>query len=249
MQRLCDIREKHPMVHRFLEKCRREDTRSPTAVGLQSLLIKPVQRICKYPLFFRDLLRHVNESDSSSSTLGDRELLVAAAAAVEKVSIDVNHKVKLSDQLQAVVRASLRLQETALVEPGRRLVLEDRIQMQHESKLRLKMKTYVVLVFNDLFMLARPVEKMLRSSGGDQKLKQKHAWGMKHVTIKGETSAFDPQHGWPFYVMLSVSVNNGESMFGTSVTRRKLFAETEMQRRMLFQVVEECKHEQQMAVI
>ena len=261
MQRLYDLREQHPMIHRFLQKCRREDTRSTDAVGLQSLLIKPVQRICKYPLFFRDLLRHFNESDdreggsgssSSSNTVfsTDRERLIAAAAAVEQVSIDVNHKVKLSDQSQAVVRASLRLQGTAseLVEPGRRLLLEDTIQMQHESKLRIKYKHYSLLVFNDLFMLARPAEtKILRSvagSSGEQKLKQKYAWGMKNVTMKGETGAYDRQHGWPFYVMLSVSVNNGERVFGTSVERKKLFAETEMQRRMIFQIVEECKKEQ-----
>jgi hypothetical protein len=33
-------------------------------------------------------------------------------------------------------------------------------------------------------------------------------------------------------------------VFGTSVERKKLFAETEMQRRMIFQIVEECKKEQ-----
>ena len=64
LRRLSELRRIHPMLDRFVDKCSQT-----SGTGLQTLLIKPIQRICKYPLFFRDLLRHVSATDKDRALL------------------------------------------------------------------------------------------------------------------------------------------------------------------------------------
>ena len=284
---LSNLIQKHPMVDRFLNKCstplqqqrqQQQHQQQPSSnanqqppppllnghIHLSNLLIKPIQRICKYPLFFRDILKALPLQHV------DRLYLEKITRLVEDMSLEVNNKVKSTDQSNAVILTSFRLQGTFpnLVQPQRRLLLEDnQIHIQHEKKLRrITKKVYTLFVFNDLLLFARP-DKKSRSNNG---LHKKYAWTMKNISIRGEKSVYDPRNGWPFYIMKSVNVAKNEDAagssgsgstggsekkgnesygsvsyhlkYGTTVQRYKLYAETEERRRAIVQCVEECKY-------
>ena len=230
------FRKSNPMIDRFITKCSETSNLHP-ATGLETLLIKPVQRICKYPLFFRDLLRRIALSNP------DRQVLEQASNLSERMAEEVNEKVKRADQAQAVVTASVRLQGTAvdLVQPQRRLILEDVVKMQHDRKLRIKIKRYVFFLFNDIILLARPDAKKRMQQIYGTSCHKKYEWGIKQITITGEKAAFDTQHGYPFYIMKSASVKNDIHQMGTMVERFKLFASSKQSRKQIFEMVEEAK--------
>ena len=218
------FRTLNPMIDRFITKCSIDQQR------LSNLLIKPVQRICKYPLFFRDLLKCV------PSHHVDYLHLQKVTKLVEQMSMEVNDKVKSTDQSNAVIVTSFRLQGTAphLVQPHRRLILEDdTVAMQQDHKFKISVKKYTLFLFNDLLLFARPNKNhhisLSNSSGKSgkggkgkhkQHLHHKFQWLMKNISIKGETSAFDPRHGWPFYVMKRVNVNTDDDDDGVGKNSR-----------------------------
>ena len=171
-----------------------------------------------------------------------------AAELVEQIAMEVNEKVMKMDQSQAVITASVRLNGTApdLIQPNRRLILEDVIKMQHDRKLRnRKVKKYVLLLFNDIILLAKTGKGDTYHHINGRKMKKiamKYKWKMKQINVTGITSPFDASNGWPFYIMKSVSVEqNSGQKFGTAVERIKLYAETEASRKAIVEIIEECK--------
>ena len=59
LERLSHLRQTNKELDAFL--LRKESRKKNQQFQIQSLLIKPVQRICKYPLLFRELLKHMNK--------------------------------------------------------------------------------------------------------------------------------------------------------------------------------------------
>ena len=86
---------------------------------LTSLLIKPVQRLCKYPLLFRELLKAVKEDGDSW------EAVTAAARAVEAVAQKVNEEVRANEGKVALAQIADTLGSagSGLVTPSRTLML------------------------------------------------------------------------------------------------------------------------------
>jgi hypothetical protein len=71
-----------PELAQFLDMCR-EDSRC-RGLSLPDFLIKPVQRICKYPLFFRELKKWTRDTHPCFRRLAE------AAAAVDAIASHVN---------------------------------------------------------------------------------------------------------------------------------------------------------------
>ena len=76
------------------EKMLEEECRGLT---LFSFLIKPIQRICKYPLLLRDLLKHTDNSHQ------DYNNLVQALQKIEEVVAYVNDRKRLAENLQKIL--------------------------------------------------------------------------------------------------------------------------------------------------
>lgn len=60
-------------------------------MNLGAFLIKPVQRICKYPLLLRELLKNTDDSHP------DKESLQKALKAIENIVISINESKKIKD--------------------------------------------------------------------------------------------------------------------------------------------------------
>ena len=118
VSRLADIRQKNKSVSDQLAAL--EKAHEP----LDSLLIKPVQRLCKYPLFFGELLK--------SLPVGPVQQSVAASLeAVRKVSSEVNAKTAQSESSSRLfeLHVALGSQLPELLSPTRSLVLELEVKL------------------------------------------------------------------------------------------------------------------------
>jgi len=104
-----------------LEKLRGE---SGLDKALMGLLIKPVQRLCRYPLLLDGLLSKLPRDHPS------RGALEAAAAAVKSIAEQVNERVRLADGRAQFVACANALNQPELVTPGRHLLREVDVQAQ-----------------------------------------------------------------------------------------------------------------------
>lgn len=113
---------------------------------LVSLLIKPVQRLCKYPLFFEALLKHAT---------GDTKRRIESALASVRDAVDaVNAAVKAAEATAMVVRIYENNFEKSpdlgtFVTPTRRFLARGRVTFEGD--------VMAYFLFNDLLLLADPV--------------------------------------------------------------------------------------------
>ncbi len=70
----------------------KESIMEPNVV-LRAFLIKPIQRICKYPLLLRELIKHTRSTDAAS----DIDRLRMAADAVNRITVSVNEAKRESE--------------------------------------------------------------------------------------------------------------------------------------------------------
>ncbi|KOO31546.1 domain containing protein [Chrysochromulina tobinii] len=130
---------------------------------LDSLLIRPVQRICKYPLFFESLLRVL------PARAGPRPELEAAAAAVRRVNEEVNNKIKHAADGARLIALYHELggKLPLLLAPSRSLLLEVEVKMSKPSRVA-RRKLYRLALLSDGLVVARlkrPRRRVLSSGG------------------------------------------------------------------------------------
>ncbi|KAJ8610170.1 hypothetical protein CTAYLR_008725 [Chrysophaeum taylorii] len=151
----------YPTALLELEKYRRS-SRGATAleeVAIESMLITPVQRVCKYPLFLRDLVRKLEAKGEAVDQLVDaeREVLVVAAA--------VNDRVRAYEGVSRTVEAYKHYDATIpeLV-PTRKVIDQIEVDMQHFVFMdndrmwssKCSSKRYRLAFFNDIVLVLRP---------------------------------------------------------------------------------------------
>lgn len=119
-----------------------------------SFLIKPVQRICKYPLFLRELVKHTEESSAEYNKL------VAVLENFNSVVELINETKREADNMAAITRLQRKLGVKALelLQPGRVFVREGFLQetIKGESAMLL------YCLFNDILLRA---EKKVKKFG------------------------------------------------------------------------------------
>eukprot|EP00727_Mastigamoeba_balamuthi_P001568 m51a1_g11408 hypothetical protein (725) ;mRNA; f:11339-14200 len=99
----------NPKYLAFKEKMRGEP--ATKQLELNGFLIKPTQRITKYPLFLKDLLRFTDHAHP------DYKNLLAASESLFKVITEVNEKTRLQESFDVLTR----LQPTIVWKPGAQL--------------------------------------------------------------------------------------------------------------------------------
>ncbi|KAL9015964.1 MAG: hypothetical protein Q9185_006662 [Variospora sp. 1 TL-2023] len=100
-------------------------------LAFEDLLIKPIQRICKYPLLFDDLYRNTSEIDDA----GTRAELSKLTGRLREITIEIN-KATDDHETQAKLQRSWRLQDL--------LILPD-VKLQSTSPASLRLLGYPIL--------------------------------------------------------------------------------------------------------
>jgi len=112
-------------------------------------LIKQVQRICKYPLLLKELIK------KTDATLPEFSKLQEAYIKIEDIVSQINEKKRESEGNQRALEISVLLinaDNYNLVTPTRRFVAEG--ELQHYSS-QMKLKPGYYFLFNDLFMYTK----------------------------------------------------------------------------------------------
>eukprot|EP01104_Vermistella_antarctica_P019541 TRINITY_DN76_c3_g1_i1.p1 TRINITY_DN76_c3_g1~~TRINITY_DN76_c3_g1_i1.p1 ORF type:complete len:420 (-),score=92.07 TRINITY_DN76_c3_g1_i1:222-1298(-) len=184
-----------PQLISTLESCQRSnseffayiktaesDTRSK-GLSILSWLIKPIQRICKYPLLLRDLLKNTPNYHL------DHGPLTVALRKIEQVVNYVNEKKREAEEQFRVVEIQKSIDGIDnLVSPTRRIMREGRMLASFGSE---REATYQLWLFNDLIAAAKPKRRLLGATRGpaknDSSSKAKYdlkvAWALNEVKI------------------------------------------------------------------
>ena len=140
-----------------------QDGERQAGSSLPSLLIKPVQRLCKYPLLFRELLKAVPRSNAA------RAELVAADAKVEEVVQLVNDRVREIEGMADLKNLAAGLGLPELVAPTRYVAmsLEGTAQIESASSLgSAAAREHTLHICNDLVLLTRPQTGLFGGAAG-----------------------------------------------------------------------------------
>eukprot|EP00004_Rigifila_ramosa_P014252 TRINITY_DN3226_c0_g1_i1.p1 TRINITY_DN3226_c0_g1~~TRINITY_DN3226_c0_g1_i1.p1 ORF type:complete len:1093 (-),score=213.52 TRINITY_DN3226_c0_g1_i1:21-3056(-) len=145
---------------------RRLEVKDLRGLDLGSFLIKPVQRICKYPLLLQELIRQTEESHP------ERPSLLEALSKVNSVAEYVNERsrdVASREQVNEIQSFIENGDDLKLVDPARRLVRQD--TFMEWSKGAWKARQFVL--FNDCLLILRFKNRGLFSNGYVYELRER----------------------------------------------------------------------------
>eukprot|EP01103_Thecamoeba_quadrilineata_P008750 TRINITY_DN18481_c0_g1_i1.p1 TRINITY_DN18481_c0_g1~~TRINITY_DN18481_c0_g1_i1.p1 ORF type:complete len:534 (-),score=108.77 TRINITY_DN18481_c0_g1_i1:206-1807(-) len=144
-------KKKNPKFNQFVKDL--SENKELRGLDMISFLIKPMQRICKYPLFLRELLKHTREDNP------DLPNLESAAKGLERVAGLVNES-KLKNENQAKIREIAQsltgIAQEKIIQPSRLFVREATfVKLSPKGK---EQERHFFL-FNDLILWAKMVDK------------------------------------------------------------------------------------------
>jgi hypothetical protein len=113
-------------------------------------MIKPVQRICKYPLLLKELINKTEPTHPEYATLKE------AQAKIEDIVLSINEKKRDNEMIQKVYDISKSLsgnEEFNIITPTRKWIKEGEITFIDAKDSKSKDGSY--FLFNDLFLLTK----------------------------------------------------------------------------------------------
>jgi len=130
----------------------KEKEQNPKCRGLTlfSFLIKPVQRICKYPLFLREFIRATPEDTS------EYKIFSEAQTKIEDVVEFINARKRENEMNQKIFDIQNNIEEldSPIVDPRRRYIKEGDVLLRYgeSDKKQIDCKLFL---FNDLLLFAK----------------------------------------------------------------------------------------------
>ncbi|KAL6042510.1 histone H3 domain-containing protein [Balamuthia mandrillaris] len=157
----------------FVAFCDAAKASTNTRLDIIDLLIKPVQRICKYPLLFKEVIRNTDESDP------DYAKLTEVMDKLGEVAEHVNESKRNAENLQIVMQIAQEITDVpsdfSLVAPNRQFVFRGVFPVIiGNSK---SSKSSHLLLFNDLIIHAKAIRFT-------KKLKIKHMFNVRSVIVR-----------------------------------------------------------------
>eukprot|EP01119_Soliformovum_irregulare_P014807 TRINITY_DN4086_c0_g1_i3.p1 TRINITY_DN4086_c0_g1~~TRINITY_DN4086_c0_g1_i3.p1 ORF type:complete len:539 (+),score=149.13 TRINITY_DN4086_c0_g1_i3:189-1805(+) len=139
---------------------------------LSSFLIKPIQRICKYPILFRELLKNCNSESEQ-----DYSNLVSALKRIEEVTVYINEGQRLFEKNQRLIdiQNSLDTNVDLISSPSRKLIKEGAVKLVDGSSV---VEGYL-FVFNDLILITKQRGANLLASMIGTKKEKKEEYDLK----------------------------------------------------------------------
>eukprot|EP01094_Clydonella_sp_ATCC50884_P015859 TRINITY_DN2652_c1_g2_i1.p1 TRINITY_DN2652_c1_g2~~TRINITY_DN2652_c1_g2_i1.p1 ORF type:complete len:627 (+),score=159.62 TRINITY_DN2652_c1_g2_i1:1-1881(+) len=172
------LTENNTQFAAFLQECLNDE--QCRGLTLFSFLIKPIQRICKYPLLLRDLIKNTAE------THPDWDNLQQAFEKIETVVDYVNERKRLAENLQRTMDIQTNIVEDVhILSPSRRFAREAEIMVNEGGKL----KDRRLYLFNDLIILVKGIGR-----GPKEHLKEMVSMGDLRVVDVADTD--DLQHAF-----------------------------------------------------
>lgn len=150
------FKDRIPEFDPFVRKC--ELAEECKALDLGSFLIKPVQRICKYPLLLRELLKCTSENHS------DHEDLVKAIAIFEELTAHIDNAKEDTENFPDLERIQEKLDGFQVLTPGRVFIREGYLMKLSPRKADYYQERYLFL-FNDVLVYARPKKNLKFQKG------------------------------------------------------------------------------------
>lgn len=137
---------KKPAFQRYLKVCHTD--RRCRGLPLPSFLIKPVQRICKYPLLLRELLKH------TSPTHADHATLQPALERIQELVNGLNEWQRAQEERRKLEELQTKIHGCPdLSRPGRDLLMNG-ILTYHRSKTS-KGEVRYVFLFSDILLVTK----------------------------------------------------------------------------------------------
>eukprot|EP01102_Stenamoeba_stenopodia_P017985 TRINITY_DN6535_c0_g1_i1.p1 TRINITY_DN6535_c0_g1~~TRINITY_DN6535_c0_g1_i1.p1 ORF type:complete len:681 (-),score=184.82 TRINITY_DN6535_c0_g1_i1:810-2852(-) len=147
------IASNNPKIETYLKSL--EGSTVTRGLDLNAFLIKPVQRICKWPLILNEILKYTPPGNP------DRDHLIDAYHALESITHDVNELKAFSENLQKMMEISTKLQGLQkdqtfrLIQPTRIFLREGLVHTLRPGSVKPR-KSFFYL-FNDVLLHAKPL--------------------------------------------------------------------------------------------
>ena len=147
-----DTREYNAQFTKFVEA--QQKIPELRNLNLGAYLIMPIQRLCKYPLLLREMLKCTPEDDE------DRPLLERALDAVSQTAKDVNEKSRDFESRRAVAQVQDEIEggdALALLQPTRKFLREGDFNVYIQAKKKWRVRR--IVLFNDLLLVTKRTKK------------------------------------------------------------------------------------------
>jgi len=132
-----------------------------------SMLIKPVQRLCKYPLLFRELCKEVPEDHPAHGEV------LQAALEIKDVAARINERVREAEQRALMMALAEAVREPDLVTPSRSLVHASELMVQKLASSKIgslgAKQPHRLWLCSDVLLLGKPVHKARTPSFGSRR--------------------------------------------------------------------------------
>ena len=207
------LREKRLRKPRFQKFLDEVEATSANGARLEDFLIKPIQRICRYPLLLKEVLKHTEDGHP------DKEAVQHAQSVMASVAEDMNAYEKRSANIMQVIEIFQRLGGASgslpdLLQPERQLVAAWPESVAYTRFSALKSpKSCQVFLFTDSLLIARSNRGMMASEHG---LHSKFFSKLHNLTIG---APLDEHNGCCFSLASTVSVQDPSGIINTGVER------------------------------
>ncbi|KAI8895289.1 hypothetical protein BC833DRAFT_623172 [Globomyces pollinis-pini] len=186
---------------------------APEARGLslESFLIKPVQRICKYPLLIRELEKY---SDRAGN-VKDTALLRTAAEKIEVVVKNVNEATRAAEERQRILNLGDSL------EPP--MELSDKVYIKDGTMVRLtngKPKDRYVILYTDVILIC---QKIVTTNRGPSKYEVENGYSLAELSIRND-GKFETIKGHPNKVISFTIISEDKDVLMLSTNSPEEFS-------------------------
>jgi len=161
MEKYRYLMKKNSKFARFIHEKMKAERHS----DLTFLLIAPVQRLPRYVLFLKDLVRYTFPAHQ------DYEELVEALESVKKTAKEVNRAKKRFEQTEMVFEVAARFDQvyhSEIIAPARRFICDIFMFRDHPRGVNLAhialQDIYIIILFSDLLIISQPRDHPFRNS-------------------------------------------------------------------------------------